>query len=237
MLTCSYFSTIAKRHFIRVVCLPNAEKVNAFAGYLKQVLESGDYGIGVLPIQHLAVAGKYSTHLPLVEHHDARSDAELEAEKYLHFIIMTAAPSLLTLTVFGMDCHTQVEIEANGRKRCHARSLPNTVKFPQLRDLVALEQLIIPLALDDAAAYTSRFPNLRRLYVQGDMRLGSLLLELPNLHHLRLEMLNTVTSRYLPCGQIPPVHSLIIDAPQYSKSIGNMHSMFHMHMVHIYSTD
>jgi hypothetical protein len=59
MLTCSHFRTIAKRHFIRIVCLPNAEKVIAFAGYLKQVVESGDYGNGVLPIQHLAVAGKY----------------------------------------------------------------------------------------------------------------------------------------------------------------------------------
>src|SRR5258707_11485780 len=59
MLTCSNFRTIAKRHFIRIVCLPNAEKVNVFADYLKRVVKSGDYGNIVLPIQHLAVAGKY----------------------------------------------------------------------------------------------------------------------------------------------------------------------------------
>jgi len=59
MLNCSSFSTIAKRHFIRIVCLPNTERVNAFAGYLMQLVEGGEYGNRVLPIQHLAVASKY----------------------------------------------------------------------------------------------------------------------------------------------------------------------------------
>jgi len=44
MLTCSHFRVIAKRHFIRIVCLPDAGKVNAFTGYLMRVVESGDYG-------------------------------------------------------------------------------------------------------------------------------------------------------------------------------------------------
>ena len=59
MLTCSHFRTIAKRHFIRIVCLPDAEKINAFASYLKHLVKSGDYGMSALPIQHLAVAGNY----------------------------------------------------------------------------------------------------------------------------------------------------------------------------------
>ena len=52
MLTCSYFRKIAKRHFIRVVCLANAEKVDKFAGYLDGRVESGEYGTEVLLTQH-----------------------------------------------------------------------------------------------------------------------------------------------------------------------------------------
>ena len=32
---CSHFRAIATGHFIRIVCLPTAEKVNGFAGHLK----------------------------------------------------------------------------------------------------------------------------------------------------------------------------------------------------------
>ena len=56
MLTCSYFRTIARRHFIRIVCLSNEEKMNAFVYYLLQVLEGGDYGKG-LHAAHPAFGG------------------------------------------------------------------------------------------------------------------------------------------------------------------------------------
>ena len=79
MLTCSAFSTIAKRHFIRIVCLPNTERVNAFAGYLMQLVEGGEHGNCVLPIQHLAVAGKYR--IPRSLYFPRRSGTEGEAER------------------------------------------------------------------------------------------------------------------------------------------------------------
>jgi hypothetical protein len=235
MLTCSHFRTIAKRHFIRVTCLSNAEKVNAFASFLKGAVESGDYGNGMLPIQHLAVTGKYSSHFPPLEYYQARSGTELESERVLPFIITTAAPSLLSLTIFGVDSHTEVEIE-NGYTVFHEQRVPDMVEFPQLRDLVALEQQLIPFDLDDNTAYISRFPKLCRVYVHGNLELGGFLSELPDLRHLRLEMFNTVHA-YLPREQVPRIHSLIIDALQYQEVICYMHSMFqrfaYMAQVHV----
>jgi hypothetical protein len=207
MVTCSYFRTIAKRHFVRIVCLRNAEKVNAFASYLERVIESGDYGKVVLPIQHFAVAGKYR--IPRGLSNERRSDAEVEAERVLLFIITAAAPSLLTLAVFGVDGHKEDR---------HIKGLvPITVKFPQLRDLVALEQQLIPLDFHgrDNTANISRFPNLCRLYVLSDHSLGGFPLSLPTLRHLRLEMLDTAIACLPPFEKNANIHSLIIDAPQY----------------------
>ena len=208
MLTCSHFRTIAKRHFIRIVCLPNAEMVNMFASYLKNVVKSGDYGKGVLPIQHLAMAGNYRISRGLSFRN--RSDAEVEAERIVPFIVTTAAPSLLTLTIVGVDAD-YLAIDTR-----ELPCVPNGTTFPNLCDLIALEQHVVPLlyGIPDNRASQLTYPNLRRLYIPGDTRV-TLHSTLPYLEDLRLEMLN---QEYI--GSLPEasghVHSLIIDAPRYS---------------------
>jgi hypothetical protein len=216
-LTCSHFRTIAKRHFIRIVCLPNADKVNGFAIYLKNMVERGDYGNSMLPIQHLAVAGKYR--IPRGLSFRQRSNTEVEAERILPAIITTAAPTLLTLTIFGVDANMEIET-VDGKKCYHKRRVPHTVKFPQLRELVALEQQLIRLNLDldnqgDNTADVSRYQALQKLYIISDHSLGCLPSPLPTLRHLRLEMLDTAYARLPSLEQTPRVQSLIIDAPQY----------------------
>ena len=214
MLTCSHFRMIAKRHFIRIVCLPNAEKVNAFASYLKQVVKSGDYGKSALPIQHLAVAGNY--HIPQGLSFGHRTDAEFEAERIVPFIITTAASSLLTLTIFGVDAD---RLAANTRAEFHQEIsyVPNGTTFPNLRDLIALEQHVIPLLYGnpDKRASQLTYPRLRRLYVPGYVGI-SLPSTLPHLEDLRLEMLDQECTLPEALGH---VRSLIIDAPRYSSFI------------------
>ena len=98
ILTCSYFRTIARRHFIRIVCLPNEGRVIEFASYLQQVVGGGDYGKSMLPIQHVTVAGGFSRGRT----YRSPSFAESKAANVIPFIIATAAPTLVTLTTFGM---------------------------------------------------------------------------------------------------------------------------------------
>jgi hypothetical protein len=227
MLTCSHFRVIAKRHFIRIACLPNAEKVNAFAGYLKQVVESGDYGNLVLPIQHLAVGGKYR--VPRGQPYLKRSAAEVEAERVLPWIITTASPSLLTLTIFGVDSHNEVVI-VDKNKRYHKRGVSDMVKFPNLRELVALEQRLIRLDFDkngNNTADISRYPNLHRLYMPGVDSLEGFPSLLPNLRDLRLEMLYSAHARLPSLDKTLRVHSLIIDAPRYHYLIIDGFSVTH----------
>ena len=38
---------IRKRHFIRIVCLPNEKQISTFAIYLQQVVGDDEYGKGV----------------------------------------------------------------------------------------------------------------------------------------------------------------------------------------------
>jgi len=218
MLTCSYFGKIAKRHFIRIVCLPNAEKVNAFAGHLMQLVEGGEYGNRVLPIQHLAVAGTYRIHRAPSD--PRRSDAEGEAERVVPFIITTAAPSLLTLAIFGVNASRGTGWTSDGEESC----VPDGTAFPRLRDLIALEQGVIALVLwdgkgePDKQACQLRHPSLRRLYIHHDGydSGGSLPLTLPYLDDLRLEMLNEGYSKPILREEVVHVRSLIIDAPRYS---------------------
>ncbi len=216
MLTCSYFRTIAKRHFIRIVCLPNAETVNAFASYLMHVVKSGDYGKGALPIQHLAVTGKYR--IPQGLSFRNRSDADIEAERIIPFIITIAAPSLLTLTVFGVDAEF-LAIDKGGGFHDEIPYIPTETTFPNLRDLIALEQRIIPLlhGNSDKRASQLMYPSLRRLYMPGYAGLF-LPSTLPYLEDLRLEMLENRYDVSLPEG-LGHVRSLIIDAPRYSSFI------------------
>ena len=217
MLTCSHFRAIAKRHFICIVSLPNAEKVNAFAGYLKQVVESSDYGNSVLPIQHLAVAGEYRSPQGLSFRN--LSAAEDKAEKILPFIITTAAPSLFTLTIFGVDAgYGPVD---TGGTPYHGRIyVPDGTVFPKLRDLIALEQYIISLVLRDSnrkldkRACQLRYPVLRRLYIPGYGG-GVLPFVLPFLDDLRLEILDGVQFDPPTRDEVGHVRSLIIDAPPY----------------------
>ena len=168
MRICSHFRVIAKRHFIRIVCLPNARKVNAFTGYLIQVVESGGYGTRVLPIQHLAVAGKYR--LPRGRLYQPRTAAEVEAESYPPWIITIPSPSLLTLTIVGVD--SPKEVEGVGKK--NKRVVSDMVKFPQLRALVALDQQLIRLNSDRSGDNTPdipNYPNLHKLYILSNYSL------------------------------------------------------------------
>ena len=217
MLTCSYFRTIAKRHFIRIVCLPNAETVNAFASYLKHVVKSGDYGKGALPIQHLAVTGKYRIPQGLSSRNC--SDAEVEAEGVIPFIITTAAPSLLTLAIFGVNVNF-LHTDKRGSYHEEIPYIPKGTTFPNLRDLIALEQRVIPLLHGnppDERACQLTYPSLRRLYIPGYVGV-SLPSTLPYLEDLRLEMLHRNYVGSVPEG-VGHVRSLIIDAPGYSSFI------------------
>ena len=218
MLTCSHFLSITKRHFNRIVCLPNAKKINAFAGYLKQVVESGDYGNRVLPIQHLAVVGEYRE--PSLR---CYSYEEFKAETNFPFIVTTAAPSLFTLTI--LDVEPFYGSVNTGGRLFHGRlCVPDGTIFPMLRDLIALDRHVIHLVLQDddgkfdKRACHLRYPVLRRLYIPG-YNGSALPLALPFLDDLRLEVLDG--TRFDPPTQdeVGYVHSLIIDAPQYYPEI------------------
>ena len=221
MLTCSHFRTIAKRHFIHIVYLPNAEKVNVFASYLKQMVESGEYGKDMLPIQHLAVMGEYR--IPRRRSFRSWSDAEVEAERIVPFIITTAAPSLLTLTIFGVDSNI---VDVDTREDFHNEMplVPKVTTFPKLRDLIALEQHVIPVVLldddgnPDKRACQLKCPSLRRLYIPGYVGLSLPSALLPYLEYLRLEMLDQGYDGPSREG-VAHVRSLIIDIPRYSPFI------------------
>ena len=211
MRTCSHFHTIAKRHFIRIVCLSTAEKVIAFAGYLRQVVESGDYGNGMLPIQHLAVASKF--------YFRRRNGAEVEAERIVPFVITTAAPSLLTMTIFGVYSFGETVTEGAG-DHIQRLCVPVETIFPKLRDLIAVEQSTMQIVPwddngdPDKRACQLKYPSLRRLYIPGYGR-GLLPSTLPYLDDLRLEILDTRCLDPPSKEEVEHVHSLIIDAPKY----------------------
>jgi len=195
---------IAKRHFIRVACLPNARKINLFLDWLKRVIESGDYGKAVLPIQHLAVAGEG-------RYFGRRNDADAKAKGNLHLIITTAAPSLLTLTILDMDDRHNFYHE-----RRYVTPVPDDTTFPKLRDLIVLKQGVIHLVLvddnrqPDKRACRLRYPSLRRLYIPG-LGGGALPSALPYLNDLRL--LDEKCIDPPPREELGHVRSLIIDIP------------------------
>jgi len=199
MLTCLHFRVIAKRHFIRVACLPNARKINLFLDWLRRVIESGDYGKAVLPIQHLAVAGEGRYYL-------RRNDAEAKAKEDLHLIITTAAPSLLTLTILDMDNDRHNTYP----ERCYVTPVPDDTTFPKLRDLIALKQGVTLKRKPDKRTCQLRYPSLRRLYIPG-LGGGALPSALPYLNDLRL--LDEKCIDPPPREELGHVRSLIIDIP------------------------
>jgi hypothetical protein len=211
MMVCSHFQTVAKRHLIRVICLPTAEKAVAFASFLKGVVNSGEYATSFLSIEHLALVGRGWAAFR------NRSEAEAEAERLAPFIVSAAAPSLRSLTLFGIGLGHKFD----NTQPYYALCVPSSVNFPLLCDLVALEQqVLVPniRGLADEQAYRSRYPNLRRLYVLGDRVTGSLLPSaLPTLDCLRLEMLDSTRVTIPPRQRVQHVRSLIIDAPRYSE--------------------
>ena len=219
MLTCSYFRTITRRHFIHIVCLPSEEKIIEFASYLQQVVGGGDYGKSMLPIQHLAVAGGFrwarrTYRYPII--------AEIKAANIISFIIATAAPTLVTLTTLGvLSDHNLIFTSGSIHpKQPCADCVINGPTFPKLHDLIALDQDIIQLALSDnnnnpdKRACQLRYPSLRRLYISGRDG-GTLLSSLPCLADLRLDMLDHRRVPPPPREELGHVRSLIIDGPNF----------------------
>ena len=216
MHICSDSRTIAKRHFLSIVCLPNAKKANAFADDFNQVAESGDYGKGVLPIQWFEVVGKHRIHMgPSFQ----QTHADIEVRMILPFIITTAVPSLHTLTIFRVERHAITETIDTKESYC-VRRVPDPVKFPQLRDLVPLEQNLICLNRAGKTINISGYPNLHRFYLCPSASLLSLS---PDLCHLRLEMLGRFFSCLPRFKQTTNFHSLIIDTPRYEDDYYYIH--------------
>ena len=163
-------------------------KKNQFMFYwLNQVVESGDYGRGVLAIQHLAVVGEY------LHGRHSRSHYDTEAKAYgvLHSIITTAAPSLLTLTIFDVETDRCNGYTVTFSKRRYVTPVPVDTTFPKLRDLILLKRGVINLVLrddnrkPDKRACQLRYPSIRRLYTPSYGG-GALPSTLPYLEDLRL---------------------------------------------------
>lgn len=221
MMVCSHFQTVAKRHLLRIICLPTAEKTVAFVSFLKEAVNSGEYATSFLPIEHLALIGKLR--IMRGSMFKSRTEAEAEAEHSAPFIISTAAPSLRSLTLFGIDAEHTSEIVNDQRVYC-TLCVPDSIKFPLLCDLVALEQRVLTFSLlnENERAYQSRYPNLRRLYVLGYHTEGNLLPSaLPSLDCLRLEIFDSTYVITPPRERIGHILSLIIDAPRYSEVLYN----------------
>ena len=216
MLTCSYIRTIARRHSIQIVCLPHAEKAIEFGGYLQQVVEGGDYGKGVLPIQHLAVGGDYRAGK---RSYYLSGAAETKAANIIPFIIATAAPTLRTLTLLGVQSDHKFIFTGGSihpKPRCQNFVIHRPI-FPKLHDLIALEQDVLLVTRDedgnpDERACQLQYPSLRRLYVNGTDG-GALPSTLPYLADLRLNMLQHSCIAPPPREELDHVRSLIIDAP------------------------
>ena len=215
---------IRKRHFIRIVCLPNEKRINAFASYLRKVVGDDEYGKGMLRIQHLAMAGS----LHWTSYHDP-SGEETEACRFASLIIAIAAPTLITLTIFGIrgdHGDTYAGREFYPILPCWYSVISESI-FPKLRDLIAIEQARILLVVwdedetpdnrayhesPDKRAYQLRYPSLRRAFIPGCD--GTLPSALPYLADLRLDMLyGEPWISPPPREELDHVRSLIIDAP------------------------
>lgn len=137
MLTCSRFYAIAKRHLLRVVCLQNVDRINLFATYLTQLVNTGAYGEAQYPIEHMAVV-----RAPRGRFRRQRSEEEEAAEYVVPFIISTAAPSLHSLAIFGYFCENMPE-RLNGR--FVQTIVQSSTRFQKLQSLILLEQSVVSL--------------------------------------------------------------------------------------------
>ena len=174
-----------------------------------------EYGKGVLPIQHLAIAGRFHW----TSYHDP-SGEETEAYRFAPLIIAIAAPTLITLTIFGIRSDhgdTYAGRDFYPVLPCWHSVIQESI-FPKLRDLIAIEQAQILLVVwdddesPDKRAYQLRYPSLRRAFIPGCD--GTLPSALPYLADLRLDMLyGEPWISPPPREELGHVRSLIIDAP------------------------
>ena len=217
MLTCSRFSAIAKRHLIRVVCLQTAERVNLFAAYLTQSIDTSAYGTALLPIEHMAVFGKYQ--IPRSRPWRNASEAEKAAEHILPFIISTAAPSLCFLAIFGFDSRS-IREEVGGR---YVRNIVKpSVRFPKLQKLILLEQHIIRLDReeeDNEGSPQYCYPQLTSLYTHNAF-VANEAFALRTLLELRLQIFAACGVFHPPSPPIVHAKTIIIDAPPYDTYTG-----------------
>jgi hypothetical protein len=207
MLTCSRFCTIAKRHLTRVICLQTAERVNLFAAYVTQLVNTGQAQISV---EHMAVFGKYQ--IPRGRPWRNPSEAEEAAEYILPFILSTVAPSLHSLVIFGFDSPPELGYAKN--------VVESSVCFQNLQNLILLEQRTISLGREpeDDSPYTTLCPRLTSLYTHNG-GINDNFLGLRTLRNLRLDMLGGGLASPGPSALIPHIEAIIIDAPPYKENI------------------
>jgi hypothetical protein len=206
MLTCSRFCAIAKRHLIRIVCLQTAEEVNTFAAYLTQLTDTGTYGKVLLPIEHMAVFGEYR--VPQFRYWRDGSEAQKAAEHILPFVISTAAPSIRSLALFGLNSRYTLELDGRSVKvKC-------PLCFPKLQRLMLLEQRVIRL---DRGSPECCYPQLTSLYTHN-IDLDDIF-ALSTLREIRLDMLRAFEALSPPSAPTHHVETIIIDAPPYESSL------------------
>jgi hypothetical protein len=209
MLTCTRFCAIAKRHLTRVICLQTAKRVNLFAAYLTQLMNTGQAQI---PVEHMAVFGKYQT--PRRGLWQNPSEAEKAAEHNLPFILSTVAPSLHSLVIFGFDSPPELGYAKNVAE--------SSVCFQNLQNLILLEQRIISLGRkpEDDSLYPALYPRLTSLYTHNG-GIDDNVLALHTLRNLRLDMLGGGLAPPGPSAFVPHIEAIIIDAPPYKKKFGS----------------
>jgi len=208
MLTCSRFCAIAKRHLLRVVCLQTAERVNLFAMYLTQLINTGAYDEARHPIEHMAVLGTCrTTQRPW----RGQSAVEQEAANILPFIISTVAPGLHSLVIFGYDCQFLPE-QVNGLR---VRNIvQSSVRFQNLTRLILLEQSIVMLHGEENSLHYC-YPRLTSLYTHT----RHINLALRTLRDLRFHIIDGSWALYSPIPSEPHIETITIDALTYEKSI------------------
>jgi len=214
MRTCSRFRAIAERHLIRVVCLRSAKRVTLFAAYLTQLINTGAYGNARLPIEHMAVFGKYQ--IQFYDGPQTKSKTEKAAEYILPFIISTAAPTLHSLVIFGFDSQYMPE-QVNGQHV--ANIVQPSVHFPKLQKLVLLEQHTISFTREleqDSLQYC--YPQLTSIYIHNGHIEGDIF-ALRTLRRVRLDMLDQVNRWSCPtCPSVSHIETIIIDVTPYMKT-------------------